>query len=366
MNIFIVIGIAVLAGASGYAVKATRNRSHDESAPETQALAAVNDLGPDIVDLLPIPIAVRSRDDRTSKKNRALSQLATGSTAILVDDAIDSALQRAMDGVQVNETLTFRGPPQLICELKAGQLNGSGVYAVLTDVTDKARMDSVRTDFVANISHELKTPIGAVAVLAEALIGETDQAVVSRLTARMLAESERASKTIDDLLELSQTEQSVSENTAVIVVEELLDSVKARYEEAAHQRHIEIVIEGAKSTELFGDRQQLASALGNLVDNAVKYSSEGGVVTLRSIAGAEGVTIEVCDTGVGIPNHDLDRIFERFYRVDKARSRGTGGTGLGLAIVRHVANNHGGSIEVTSVEGEGSCFRLILPKEPAE
>lgn len=363
MNVFIVIAIAVLAGVSGYAVKATRSRSQSEIPPETQALATGSDLGPDILDLLPIPIAVLLRDNRKPQKNRALSRLANGSTAILIDDAVDSALQRALGGEQVSETLTFSGPPQLICELQAGRLNGSGAYLVVTDVTEKVRTDSMRTDFIANISHELKTPVGAVAVLAEALLGETDQAVVNRLTSRMLAESERASKTIDDLLELSQTEQSVFENTAVIAVEELLDSVKARYDEAAHQRHIEIIIEGTKSTEVVGDRQQLASALGNLVDNAVKYSTDGGVITLRSIAGDEDITIEVCDTGVGIPHRDLDRIFERFYRVDKARSRGTGGTGLGLAIVRHVVTNHGGSIEVTSVEGEGSCFRLVLPKE---
>lgn len=361
MNIFIVVAVAAVAGLAGYFSHAIRRRPGIDDEAIVQEPSAVTDVGSDILDLLPIPIAVLGLDKRTSRKNRALTQLATGSTAILIDDAVDIALQRALSGVDVSELLTFSGPPQLVCELQAGQLTGRGAYAVLTDVTEKARTDSMRTDFIANISHELKTPVGAVAVLAEALIGETDQAVVSRLTARMLAESERAAKTIDDLLELSQTEQTVGENTAVILVEELLESVKARYDEAAHQRQIKILIEGAMSSEVVGDRQQLASALGNLVDNAVKYSTNGGVVTLRSIAGTEDVTIEVCDTGVGIPHRDLDRIFERFYRVDKARSRGTGGTGLGLAIVRHVATNHGGSIEVTSVEGEGSCFRLILP-----
>ena len=317
----------------------------------------------EIFDILPIPLAIFDVSERKTMKNRAFSALAHGSTALLVDDAVDGALQKAFQGAEVNEILTFSGPPQLICELQAGKLNGRGAYAVLTDVTEKSRADSMRTDFIANISHELKTPVGAVTVLAEALIGETDPAIIERLTGRMLAESERAAKTIDDLLELSQTEQSISENTEDINVEELLLAVKARYNEASHQRQINIVVKSTPSARVVGDRQQIASALGNLVDNAVKYSPDEGVVTLRSVAGADDIAIEVCDTGVGIPSSDLDRIFERFYRVDKARSRGTGGTGLGLAIVRHVVTNHGGTIEVSSVEGEGSCFRLRFPME---
>ena len=130
---------------------------------------------------------------RKTTKNRALVGLASGSTALLLDDAVDGALQKALNGVEVSETLTFGGPPQLICELHAGKLNGSGAYAVLIDVTENPA-DSMRTDFVANISHELKTPVGAVAVLAEALMGETDPAVIERLTGRMLTESERAAR----------------------------------------------------------------------------------------------------------------------------------------------------------------------------
>ncbi|MGB0728860.1 MAG: sensor histidine kinase [Ilumatobacteraceae bacterium] len=361
MNTLIVVLVAGLAGGVGFFLNGMFTRPKEQVAAQVNEPPEAAKSEVDVVDILPIPLAIVDLDMRKTTKNRALVGLASGSTALLLDDAVDGALQKALNGVEVSETLTFGGPPPLICELHAGKLNGSGAYAVLIDVTEKSRADSMRTDFIANISHELKTPVGAVAVLAEALMGETDPATIERLTGRMLTESERAAKTIDDLLELSQTEQSISENTEDINVEELLLAVKARYDEASRQRRIKIVVEASPSAHVTGDRQQIASALGNLVDNAVKYSLDEGVVILRSVAGAEDTTIEVCDSGVGIPSSDLDRIFERFYRVDKARSRGTGGTGLGLAIVRHVVTNHGGTVQVTSTEGEGSCFRLLFP-----
>lgn len=361
MNILIVVLVAVLAGGVGFFVNGRRTQPNLNLSAEAEVPVQAASAGMEILDILPIPLAIVDTNEGKTMKNRALGRLASGSTALLVDDAVEQALQKALGGVEVNETLTFSGPPQLVCAVQAGKLNGSGAYAVLTDVTEQSRADSMRTDFIANISHELKTPVGAVAVLAEALMGETDHTVVSRLTARMLKESERAAKTIDDLLELSQTEQSISENTVEINVLELLQAVKARYDEASRQRQIKIVVEATPSVKVIGDRQQIASALGNLVDNALKYSSDEGVVTLRADTGANDITLEVCDTGVGIPSTDLDRIFERFYRVDKARSRGTGGTGLGLAIVRHVVTNHGGTVQVTSTEGEGSCFRLLFP-----
>ena len=362
MNIFLVVSALLVGGCVGAIARRSRDRSKVEPVAPTTLKQEVP-RGTDLLELLPIPLAVYDEVERRVRKNRSLSKLVSGSTAVLLDDAVDNAMRKAIDGEQVVETHTFNGPPMLVCEVRAGSLDGSGAYVVVSDITDKTRTESMRTDFVANISHELKTPVGAVAVLAEALLGETDPAVIDRLTQRMLAESERAARTIDDLLELSRAEEGKIDSKVSLKIDALLQTVQERYEEAARQRDIEIVIESSNVCAVLGNREQLASALGNLVDNAVKYSLDGGRVTLRSRAESESVVIEVCDSGVGIPQRDLDRIFERFYRVDKARSRGTGGTGLGLAIVRHVVTNHGGTVEVSSVEGEGSCFRLRFPLE---
>ena len=226
----------------------------------------------------------------------------------------------------------------------------------------------MRTDFVANISHELKTPVGALAVLAETLVDETDPAVVARIAERMLDEAHRAARTIDDLLELSRIELGGELLRDGVDPADVVVWAIERTEALAEQRNIDVVAgEGTRrgaALRVTGDRRQLVSALGNLVENAVKYSEVGGTVDVVVRPHEAWVDFEVIDHGVGIPARDLDRIFERFYRVDKARSRGTGGTGLGLAIVRHVATNHGGDVLVSSTEGEGSTFVLRIPREP--
>jgi two-component system sensor histidine kinase SenX3 len=223
-------------------------------------------------------------------------------------------------------------------------------------------MDAVRTDFVANISHELKTPVGALAVLAEALAGETDPATIERIAGRMLEEAHRAARTIDDLLELSRIELGGEITRDGVESASVIRAAIARVGEIAERRRITIDwLDADESTTLTGDPRQLASAVGNLVENAVKYSHDGGVVQIRSRVAGPWVEFMVTDQGVGIPARDLDRIFERFYRVDKSRGRDTGGTGLGLAIVRHVATNHGGEVQVSSREGEGSTFVLRIP-----
>jgi len=181
----------------------------------------------------------------------------------------------------------------------------------------------------------------------------------------MVAEAERAARTIDDLLELSEIELSSPTDRFPLEPVDVLRAAADRLSQAAEQRSITIDIDAAvPDLVVVGDPRQLSSALGNLVDNAVKYSDDGARVRLRARTNDDWVELVVADDGVGIPERDLERIFERFYRVDKARSRGTGGTGLGLAIVRHVANNHGGDVLVHSTEGEGSTFVLRLPGAP--
>jgi two-component system sensor histidine kinase SenX3 len=240
-------------------------------------------------------------------------------------------------------------------------LADGGALAVIDDLSDRARVDAVRTDFVSNISHELKTPVGALAILAEAL-ADNDDAVVNRhLALKMVEEAHRASGTIDDLLELSRIELGGPGEREEVSLSAAIGEAAARHRLIADTVGVGLEVKCIAPETVQGDRLQLVSAVSNLIDNAVKYSNAGGVVSVSAHPTAGFVEIEVSDTGIGIPTRDLDRVFERFYRVDRARSRTTGGTGLGLAIVRHVATNHGGDVTVRSREGEGSTFTLRIP-----
>jgi two-component system, OmpR family, sensor histidine kinase SenX3 len=318
------------------------------------------------LDALPIGVIVVDSDARVVVRNRA-SDDSGGDThnEVLVQAAVQHHLRAAVRGEERSQTVELYGPPRRVVIVHAKPLAGKGAVATIEDVTERSRVDSVRTDFVANISHELKTPIGALAVLAETLIEENDPAVVSRLAGKTVNEAHRVAKIIDDLLELSRIELSGDLVIAPCNVAGLVADACSRNSYAADQRKVEVrVCEIPAGLTINADQPQLASALGNLVDNAVKYSEVGSKVTVAAFPENDGVTFVVADSGIGIPTHDLDRIFERFYRVDRARARGTGGTGLGLSIVRHVTSNHGGAVTVESREGEGSTFRLHIPDRP--
>ena len=239
-----------------------------------------------------------------------------------------------------------------------------GALVVLEDVSERARLDAVRTDFVANISHELKTPVGAMAVLAEAMTDVDDPDIVQRLAEKVVLEAHRAVTSIDDLMELSRIELGGLAHRDTVAAIDVVSEAMHRTAESASQRAIPVRLDTPDDdASVLGDRRQLISALANLIDNAVKYSEPGSEVHVAVDPDAAGdcVAFVVRDQGIGIPTRDLDRVFERFYRVDRARSRATGGTGLGLAIVRHVATNHEGEVSVQSVEGEGSTFTMRIP-----
>jgi two-component system sensor histidine kinase SenX3 len=234
---------------------------------------------------------------------------------------------------------------------------------VIDDITETQRIDSIRRDFVANVSHELKTPIGALALLAETLAGESDAGIVQRLSERVRNESFRVSNMVDDLLTLSRIEGNDSPNVDDFGIDLLVRDCVDRVHPVAERRSVIITVGAVDGSLRFvGDRRQIASALSNLLENAVKYSESGAPVDVRVSTSEHEMAIVVQDHGIGIPTSELERIFERFYRVDKARSRETGGSGLGLSIARHVARNHGGDITVVSREGEGSTFALLLPR----
>lgn len=322
-----------------------------------------------VVDALPIGLVLADADGGVVARNATARALAGTHAGVLVDEAVERHLAGAHTHTHSEELLELYGPPKMYVVVRAAELPGGGAYALIEDVTERRRVESVRTDFVANISHELKTPVGALAVLAETLEDEQDPEIVTRLVARMLDEAHRASRTIDDLLELSRIELGGDSVVEDVDVASIVDEAVERGLPLAAGRGIEISRVGGADglpRSVPGDRRQLVSAVGNLVENAVKYSDDGGSVHVRVRRSGSWLEFLVVDQGVGIPPRDLDRIFERFYRVDKARSRGTGGSGLGLSIVRHVATNHGGEVLVSSREGEGSTFVLRLPlHEPA-
>jgi two-component system sensor histidine kinase SenX3 len=246
--------------------------------------------------------------------------------------------------------------------ITAAPLTGGGAIAVVDDVSERRRVDAMRRDFVANISHELKTPVGALGVLAEAIADADDVAVVHRLADRMTGEALRVGRIIDDLLSLTRIEADGGAPSEVVHLADVVREARERILPLADLHGITVDVAGVEPSHVvLGDPRQLVSAVTNLLDNACKYSDDGSVVAVRARVDGRWLELEVEDHGVGIPSSDLDRVFERFYRVDQARSRKTGGTGLGLAIVRHVATNHGGDVTVRSVEGAGSTFTLRLP-----
>jgi len=372
--LWLLVGLAV--GAVGAALFLRRGDANAKPAVDTVEQAASRAAAETelrtariqaALDALPIGVIVVDGEARIVVRNRA-SDDSGGDThnEVLVQAAVQHHLRAAVRGEERSQTVELYGPPRRVVIVHAKPLAGKGAVATIEDVTERSRVDSVRTDFVANISHELKTPIGALAVLAETLIDESDPTVVSRLAGKTVNEAHRVAKIIDDLLELSRIELSGDLVIAPCDVASLVADAASRNSYAAEQRRVEVrVCEVPPGLSINADQVQLASALGNLVDNAVKYSEVGGKVTVAAFPENEGVTFVVTDSGIGIPTHDLDRIFERFYRVDRARARGTGGTGLGLSIVRHVTSNHGGAVTVESREGEGSTFRLHIPDRPA-
>jgi len=313
------------------------------------------------VEHLEIGVLLVSSDGAAGYRNAAASAYHGTHVGVLVDGYVAAEVEATRGGASTSRIVELQGPPNVWLEISAHPVPNGGAIVTIRDVGERVRSDSMRTDFVTNISHELKTPVGAVAVLAEALIDESDPVVVHRLADHLVDEAHRAARTIDDLLKLSEIE-SRRPGDEVVDLNAVVARAIGRGRVVENGRGVQITsLDVPDELLVRGDELQLLSAVGNLVENAVKYSHDGGVVQVRVRVDDAAVEVMVADQGVGIPARDLGRVFERFYRVDKARTRETGGTGLGLAIVRHVATNHGGDVLVSSQEGEGSTFVLRLP-----
>jgi two-component system sensor histidine kinase SenX3 len=366
----LVASVTVAAAARRSAAASGARSSRDVEAARSAA-AASDARVTALLDGLPLALLVFGSDGTLLQANaagRRFGQPRHGDALVgaAVRDLVNAALGEGAALVPYTRTLELVGPPARCVDLAVAPLaDGSGdVLAVVEDITERRRLEDMRRDFVANISHELRTPIGALSLLAETMAEEDDPEVVARLARRVHAEALRLGRTVDDLLLLSRIEggeRATERLTAAELVAEAVDRTAGH----ARDRDIEVKVDGDRSLDrpLLGHRVQLVSALANLVDNALTYSDPGSVVLVRASIADDRLELAVIDHGIGIPARDLERVFERFYRVDRARSRRTGGTGLGLAIVRHVATNHGGDVRVTSREGEGSTFVLRLPLE---
>jgi two-component system phosphate regulon sensor histidine kinase PhoR len=249
----------------------------------------------------------------------------------------------------------------------SGRDGSSGTLVTLVDLTGRRRLEVLRRDFVANASHELKTPVAAIRVLAESLedaLDDEDRGTARRFVGRIGEEAERLGRLVKDLLDLSRVERGTLAIEPVDMVA-LVKDVTGRSARQAAERQLDLRTDLQPGVAVRGDRAQLALLVSNLVENAIQYTQPGGQVRVDLRAeGSGGARIVVADTGMGIPSGQLPRIFERFYRIDKARDRQTGGTGLGLAIVRHVAESHGGRVAVDSELGRGSTFTATLPASP--
>ena len=243
-------------------------------------------------------------------------------------------------------------------------LNTEGMVLVLvSDESEARRIDAVRRDFVANVSHELKTPIGALGLLSEAILGAKNQPEeVVRFATRMQNEAKRLTDLVQEIIDLSRLQSSDPLSKAFPVeVNEIVREAVSQAQISSEARGIYVEIGEVSNAIVIGDRDQLIAAVHNLIENAVNYSPEDTKVSIVAKRESDIVEIAVTDQGIGIADGDQTRIFERFYRVDPARSRETGGTGLGLSIVKHVALNHGGDVKVWSKLGVGSTFTLLLP-----
>jgi two-component system sensor histidine kinase SenX3 len=350
------------------------------------ASSAIAQLPALVLEILGHGVVVVDRDERVVLVNPAARAMGVIAGDRLAFTDLANLARASTDGgalvygsVDLSMGRLGRGPVAL--SATAVPLTGGGadhrvvaVALLLDDVTEQRRLDAVRRDFVANVSHELKTPVGALTLLAEAVTEAADDPeAVQRFAGRMQHEGARLGRLVRELIELSRLQGAEPlPGEEPVSVTHVIDEAADRTRLAAERAGITVRISCPDDLVVRGNESQLAMAVANLIDNAIAYSPGGTrvAVSARSADDDEhnpSVEIAISDQGVGIAEAELTRVFERFYRVDPARSRATGGTGLGLAIVKHVATNHGGTVSVWSVEGAGSTFTIRLPRvHPAQ
>jgi len=367
----LVLGAAALglvAGlASALALSSRRGRATRQPTPRPPGPGARA-----ILEALPLAVLVVDADEEVLLGNRFARDLGLVTDGVLAalpqlrQLVRDTRVRAKPHDAELASPLVRPGHPPAVYRARLAPLNDGLVVLLLEDVTDARRLEDVRRDFVANVSHELKTPAAALGLLSEALQDAADdpQAVRS-FAARTQREAARLGMLVQDLVALSRLEGAEAQPEHELVrIDRAMAEACDRVRTSAQARGIDVVRSGDHGLHVYGTESQLTTAVGNLLENAVNYSPDGARVVLAARRDGDMVEINVVDEGIGIAEKDLDRVFERFYRSDPARSRATGGTGLGLAIVKHVATNHGGTVSVRSTEGFGSTFTLRLPAAP--
>ncbi len=278
-----------------------------------------------------------------------------------LDELYRSAVRRRISAAR---EVTLIQPSPRTLHARVTPLADDGEYLlVLRDLTELRRLERIRRDFVANVSHELRTPLTSIKAMAETLLegARLDESVAPRFLQTIMRESDRLVRLSADLLDLSRVEARGIEKRPVDLAA-LVADVAARLSAQAEKADITLANTIRTPLNVSADRDEMAQVLVNLLDNAIAYTPRGGMVTLSAQESPDSVTVAVADTGIGILSHDIPRLFERFYRADKARSRASGGTGLGLSIVKHIIENHGGTVGVESEYNKGSVFSFTLPK----
>lgn len=373
----IVAGLVGLAlGWALGAILTSLRRRHSQSRDAVETPMAIFNVVERAVAFAPIGVVVvgTSRDILIS--NQRATELGLVRDRVL-DDRVWSAAQRTLatdadveldllapGGVPAGRRgVSVRGHVRL---LRDGNPRLAVIY--LDDQSEQARMEASRRDFVANVSHELKTPVAAMGVLAEALLETTDDPETAQRFGRKLhAESQRLASMIGELIELSRLQGAERLPDLVMVdVDTVVQEAISRHKVAADNADIIVNTDAPTGFQVLGDQPLLVTAVANLISNAIAYSPDGSAVSISRRRRRDDIEIAVTDRGIGIAMADQERVFERFFRVDKARSRSTGGTGLGLAIVKHVAANHNGNIQLWSRPGTGSTFTLSIPAYPEE
>ena len=303
------------------------------------------------------------------------SSLGTGALAMIRDGHLVSTpllnLVRAVRRSNVYQEATVELPRGPIGQgthdllVRVSPIGTEGlIVALIFDDSEFRRLDAIRRDFVANISHELKTPIGALSILSEAVLeASDDKEAVEKFAGRMQIEAKRLTDLVQEIINLSRLQdgdplKNAQPYSMVDLINQAIDESRL----TAEKRKITLAFLPTTDHLVLGEKNQIGMAISNLIENAINYSPDSTKVAIVLTCKDELVEISVTDQGIGIPEKEIERIFERFYRVDPARSRATGGTGLGLSIVKHVATNHGGDISVWSNEGSGSTFTIRLPE----
>ncbi|MBC8363627.1 MAG: two-component sensor histidine kinase [Actinobacteria bacterium] len=362
----LVVLATALALALGIRARVGSRRRMPDSADSEVLLPLSDRVGEAVLDSIPLGVVVGDSSGVPVFRNSAADALVDSWEDGVVGRLVAERLVDAAGGQGSSGQVRMPGSPPRLIEVTAVALAAPGASAVVIfdDITERHRQEGVRRDFVANVSHELKTPIGALCLLAETLVDEHEPEVVARLTSHIGTESLRAAAIVESLLDLSRIEEAPVEAIEPVDLADVAHEVVERMRATAGRRGVSVDVDATDAIGIFGSRGQLLSMVRNLVENAVKYSNDGDAVTIRLAGDETNALIEVVDQGMGIPAADHERVFERFYRVDRARARETGGSGLGLSIVRHVAQSHGGRVDLASTEGQGTTVTVRLPVRP--